>query len=280
MLASEKAKAIIKTLQIRNPSEITVKEIAAVRGAFVKERSLTGSEARLVRKGSIGIITINDMIPENSRRRFAIAHELGHFELHNSSQLLVCNEEDMFIWNHRKNQEVEANEFAANLLMPKHLFLRFLQCKTPNIEHIREVANEFRTSLTATALRYVGLSSEPCAFVVSRDGAIEWYKKSSAFDFHVNVGEKLSKDTYASDFYDGISMSGRPQKVHAEAWLAGTFSEDSEIIEHSFALMKYNTVLSLLWIDDDIRTCSENEDDDPEYDLTNPFTPDGKRWLW
>lgn len=282
-LSSAKAKGIIQSLQIRNPSEIHVRDIAMERGAFVRERSLEGSEARLVRKGGLGIITVNSTIPEEGRKRFAIAHELGHFELHSASQLILCSEEDMFIWNESKSQELEANEFAANILMPEEIFARFIKPEQPNMDKVRELAREFRTTLTATVLRYVQLSIEPCAVVISKDGVIKWYTKSTSFNFHVKVGEKLSPNTYAFDFYDGVDLSERPQKAPAYAWLSGNIDEEAEIYEHSSALASYGVVLSLLWIHDEIRPAFRrygDDDEEPEYDLTNPFTPDGKRWRW
>lgn len=283
VLPSVKAKTIIQSLQIRNPSEINVKDIAMVRGAFVRERPLEGSEARLVRKGSLGIITVNSRIPEEGRKRFAIAHDLGHFELHSASQLIVCAEEDMFVWNENKSQEIEANEFASNILMPEEIFRRYITPGRPNLDTVKELSSEFRTTLTATALRYVQLSIEPCAVVVSKDAVIKWYKKSTSFNFHVKVREKLSPSTHAFDFYDGVNMPAQPQKAPAYAWLSGNFDEDAEIFEHSMALASYGVVISLLWVCDAIRSASrmyDDYDEEPEFDLTNPFTPDGKRWRW
>jgi len=97
------------------------------------------------------------------------------------------------------------------------------------------------------------------------------------------VGGKLSFDTYAFDFYDGVELPGRPQKVPASSWLAGEIDDESEVFEHSIALPRYNAVLSLLWIHEEV--CRKDrrdyeEDEAPEFDLTNPFTPDGKRWRW
>ena len=251
------------------------------RGAFVRERSLDGSEARLVRKGNLGIITVNSRIPEEGRKRFAIAHELGHFELHTVSQLILCAEEDMYAWNENKAHEIEANEFAASILMPKAIFTKHLKSGQPNMEMVKELAVKFRTTLTATASRYVQLSIEPCAVAISKDGIIKWYKKSTSFDFHIKVKEKLSQNTYAFDFYDGVDLPMHPQKAPAHAWLAGDIDDEAEIFEHSLALRSYGVVLSLLWIHEEVRIAHRrNDNGDPEFDLTNPFTPDGKRWRW
>ncbi|MBM4286796.1 MAG: ImmA/IrrE family metallo-endopeptidase [Deltaproteobacteria bacterium] len=278
---SAMAAQIIRDLRIREPSEISIKDIAMNRGAFVRESILEGSEARLIRKGRKGIVTVNSGIREDGRKRFAIAHELGHFELHSTSQLIFCTEEDMLFWNEGKSQEIEANEFSACILMPEEMFSKRIKTGPPNLKNVRDIAEQFRTTLTATALRYCQLSPEPCAVVVSRNGVIRWYRKSDSFDFHVKVGEKLSPDTYAYDFFDGVDLPSSPQKAPATAWLAGNVDEGAEIFEHSIALASYNVVLSMLWIYEEIRLRSATYyDDEPEFDLTNPFTPDGKRWRW
>jgi hypothetical protein len=239
------------------------------------------SNSTVLRKGGLGIITVNSGIPEEGRKRFAIAHELGHFELHAVSQLILCTEEDMYVWNENKGQEIDANEFAASILMPKDMFTQHFKRGQPNMEVVRDLARKFTTTLTATALRYVQLSLEPCAVVISRDGIIKWYKKSTSFDYHVKVGEKLSPDTYAFDFYDGMDLPDKPKKAPACAWLAGDIDGESQVFEHSLALRTYGVVLSLLWIHEEVRSIDRRHDDDePEFDLTNSFTPDGKRWRW
>lgn len=279
--ASNVANAIIKRLRIENASEIQIKDIAMELGAYVRERILEGSEARLVRKGKLGIITVNTAIPEEGRKRFAIAHELGHLELHGSSQLVFCTEADMCVWNEDKQQEMEANDFAAALLMPESIFVKYRKVEPPNIDTVIQLAREFKTTLTSTALRYVQLSIEPCAVVISRDGIIGWYQKSEDFRFHVRVGEQLSHFSHASGFFKGIAPPAKPERVPADGWLAGNISEEAEIFENSFPLGNYNVVLSLLWVNEDIRYNSKyNEDEEPEFDLRNRFTPDGKRWRW
>ena len=238
-LPSARAEEIIKSLQIREPDEIHIKDIAIERGVFVRERPLDGSEARLVRKGNRGIVTVKDSITEVGRKRFAIAHELGHFELHNTSQLILCTEEDMYFWNESKSQEIEAKEFAASILMPQGIIRSYLKGETPNMNTVQDLAGKFRTTITATTLRYVQLSSEPCAVAISKDRTIKWYKKSTSFDYHIKVGKKLTPNTYASDFYRGAVLPTRPERVPASAWIAGEFDQDAEIFEHSLVLRSY-----------------------------------------
>jgi len=281
LLATVKANTIIQSLQIRYPSEINIREISMECGAYVRERKIDGAEAWLVRKGTKGIITVNSGIQEPGRKCFAIAHELGHFELHSDSQLVVCSNEDMYAWNRSKEQEIEANEFASCILMPEVIFSRYIKKEAPNMVRVSELSGEFGTTLTATAIRYVQLSPESCAVAVSKDCILKWYKKSDSFSFHLKVGEKLSPDTYAFDSFDGSELPAKRRSVPATAWIAGVIDPDGEIIEHSIALKSYGVVLSLLWIDKEIRyRFKERDEEEPEFDLTDKFTSDGKRWQW
>ncbi len=282
VLASQQAEEIIRRLRIREPSEIDLEDIAMERGVLVRERILRGSEARLVRKGRSGIITVDRSIPEEGRKRFAIAHDLGHFELHRESQLLFCTEQDMVVWNENKPQEIEANEFAASMLMPGDLFLARIGKEKPNLDIVKTLAEEFRTTLTATAVRYAQLSPEPCAAVISRDGVIKWYRKSSRFRHHVKVGSTLTTNTYAGDYFDGCDIPPKPLKAPAYAWLDGNNVDgEAEIMEHSMAFTRYNVVLSLLWIYEDVRPSWQRDEDEKEpVDLTDSFTPEGRRWQW
>src|ERR1700676_312683 len=75
---------------------------------------------------STGSIAYNEASrPE--RRRFTIAHELGHFLMPLHGPNAQCAKVDMSILTTKDSnraREAEANRFAAALLMPRELFLR------------------------------------------------------------------------------------------------------------------------------------------------------------
>lgn len=77
----------------------------------------------LVIKEKKASIVVNDSHHEN-RKRFTIAHELGHYALHanNGDQLFI--DKQVYHRNSASSegvitQEIEANRFAAQLLMPR-----------------------------------------------------------------------------------------------------------------------------------------------------------------
>lgn len=75
-----------------------------------------GSMATIDKKFEIGI----QVYEYKTRRRFTIAHELGHYVLHS----LFQNNKPIKAYRNYCSEaaEYEANKFAANFLMPKDLF--------------------------------------------------------------------------------------------------------------------------------------------------------------
>lgn len=116
-----RARAVLGELGLKHPTEIEIEAIAHARGALVRAAPTRGARANLLRMGDRGVISVDELVLE--QRRWAIAHELGHFEVHpNISYLGFCTGEDLRADYHGSGREPEANAFAAELLMPEALF--------------------------------------------------------------------------------------------------------------------------------------------------------------
>ena len=89
---------LIEMYGFQCPSEIDLESIAIDRGLEIKTGGLRGCEARLLRLGKNGIVRTRSLDPQIPRTRFAIAHELGHWELHTKSQAFVCTPDNQ--WNY------------------------------------------------------------------------------------------------------------------------------------------------------------------------------------
>jgi hypothetical protein len=247
-----RARGVIAALHIEGPAEILIEEIAFELGAIVRYEPLDGSDGRLVRLGDRGVIRVRDDIPELGRRRFVIAHELGHLLLgHGSDVLKLCDEHDLLEWaKGQRPYENEANEFAAELLMPEHFFRPRCQTGDPSLKTVERLADEFQTSLTATALRYVRFSPDRCAVVISQNGQIRWNRCSDTFPYWYLRKGPLHGYTYAHDCLDGKQVPDRMSQVSATGWLPGlprhverTVWEQSRIVSR-----RLYAVLSLIWV--------------------------------
>jgi hypothetical protein len=275
-LAAERAEQIIRELGVRDPADLRIEDIAWERRALVRDEPIDGSVARVVAYGDRAMITVSTSIREPGRRRFAIAHEIGHLELHpGTSDLYVCLDSDLDPKARalRKkavadDPEQDANKFASALLMPEPLFRPRCEKKRPCFALIDDLAATFQTSVTATAIRCTSFCGEACAVVYSADRRIRWYWPSRDFEFHVRVGEEVDRHSIADDCFAGKAVPPRLTRVDASCWLAaGRYKDDAMILEESRGLPTYNAVLTLLWIDQDIER---------EWEPRERFAPDGR----
>lgn len=140
-----------------------------------------GVYGALFRSGNSFGILVSTACPGDGHRRFTIAHELGHYYLPGHVQTLFPYEGDgnaVSLGGHfrgRKNPlEVEADYFANELLMPERLVRPLIRRVGEGLKAISTLASEFRTSMSAAAIRYASITGEPVAVVISLDGVIEW----------------------------------------------------------------------------------------------------------
>lgn len=117
----------------------------------------------LIREGASLTIGLNKDQQRN-RQRFTVAHELGHLRLHRGRPLIVdsavrVNMRDATSARATSREEMEANRFAASLLMPEHMVLgevRKVGGADPD-EMRRELAKRFNVSEEAMGYRLVNL---------------------------------------------------------------------------------------------------------------------------
>lgn len=111
------------------------------------------------------------------RTRFSIAHELGHYfiEPHHAYLRGGGNphpSRDEFA--SAVDLEREADAFAAGLLMPSYLMGPRVNETDMSLERVRELAEEFQTSLVSTAIRSAQVSHFPTAVAGVRNGNVMW----------------------------------------------------------------------------------------------------------
>ena len=126
------------------PARVPVEDIAYALGIVeIRVEPLKSFEGALITSGpekAEGSILVNARSGPR-RRRYTMGHELGHF-LHPHhippTDGFHCTSDDMARSNAKGNgnrilQEIEANAFAAELLLPRPLFVRDLQRKRDSV---------------------------------------------------------------------------------------------------------------------------------------------------
>lgn len=240
------ASEVIDKYGISDPVHIQLLDILFDNNSIVVEDTIGRAAARLTRIGNRATVRVPPDEHQN-RKRFSIAHEFGHFKLNHVAGTIekVCSNKDMESWC-RPNIETEANFFASELLMPQMLVRKMCDVAEVNLEPIREIARSFRTSLTASAIRFVRFCPESCAVVCSENGKISWSYRSPDWWAYIPTAQQLDNRTVAYDFFNGVRLPDEPIEVDANAWINAKGTE--EIVEHSIGSKSYGFVLSILWI--------------------------------
>ena len=191
----------------------------------------------------------------------------------------VCSSEELESWNPSlPTPELEANEFAGELLLPRRLVQTALTEADPSFERILAVASEFETSLTATTYRFLTLTDLACVMIWSTDGKARWFKRSEGFPFFIWLRELPTKESFAGRAYRGESLPNGFQPIAADLWLTQQDAERIDaLFEHSISLPNYDAVLTLLWAEfDQSLVLREEPLDNGENDPYNALAR--KRW--
>ena len=95
--------------------------------------------------------------PEHPRARFTFSHELGHYFIDEHRKALaggVGPHASFTDYQSNNLAELEADSFAAALLMPEKRFFSAVRPRRPGVQSIQELAKQFGTSYASTAIRY------------------------------------------------------------------------------------------------------------------------------
>jgi len=248
--ARRAARALLQGFGVEAPEHIEIESMARALGATViDDPGLVTSDARIVRTGRHAVIRLSTRVAHAGRRRFSLAHELGHLVLENGGDALnlSCSAATNPLAVAR---EAEANAFAAELLMPAALARPSCEVSPVTLDVAGAIAATFQTSIVASAVRLAELTSERCAAVYSERSEIRWSARSATFRPFIEKGTPLDPASVAYDVARGCRRyANHAQPIAAEAWIE-TSGRDGDLIEHSVAVPETGGVLSLLWIPD------------------------------
>jgi Zn-dependent peptidase ImmA (M78 family) len=240
------ARRVRAAIGYTHPMDLEIEVLAYMRGALVRSFPAQGARANLLRLGDKGIIGVAaDLSVEE--RRWAIAHELGHFETHAGVSFLgLCTGTDMLAAYRTSGREPEANAFAAELLLPEDICEPKCDVAVPSWGPIVEMAEELGVSVTAAGIRFVELTGERAAVVCMDDGVVQWTCATSDFGERPRRGMRVPKETEAYEYFMTRNVEEKPQTVCASAWLDDVDGA-ADLGEHVFPMPELRMALSLLW---------------------------------
>lgn len=256
--AERAARRLLDEFGLDDIIDVDLQDLVFARNILYRETPLGGCEGRIVfgNKGR-AIITINSETTYLPRKRFSIAHELGHYELKHN--LIHFDNVATLDYYKNGNQETEANEFAAELLIPAPRFNAAVAGIPFSPRLLEVLAEEFGTSISSILYRYIDVGPHPVAAVFSHNGKVLFMKKSSQFrrrfiDYtklpvpHNSVSEEWFQERTRYDKND-------IQDVDLNVWFDMSWFRENDdrpmntCHEYCFISELYNTVLSVIWED-------------------------------
>ena len=248
--AEQAARRLLDEFGLDDIIDVDLQDLVFARNILYRETPLGGCEGRIVfgNKGC-AIITINSETTYLPRKRFSIAHELGHYELKHS-QIHFDNVATLDYYKNG-NQETEANEFAAELLIPGPRFNAAVAGKPFSPKLLEVLAEEFGTSISSILYRYIDVGPHPVAAV--------FMKKSSRYHRQFIDFSKLSVPHYsvAEEWFQEHTRYDKNdiQDVDLNVWFDMSWFRENDdrpintCHEYCFISEQYNTVLSVIWED-------------------------------
>jgi len=165
------AQKLLKSARIENPP-VRVDKIAEKLKAklsfepFEGEDDISGILYRDEKQTVIGINSTHSKV----RQRFTIAHEIGHLVLHDGDlfvdQTMRVNFRDKRSSLAENQHEIEANKFAAELLMPQEMIRREV------MKHITKKKAATETQLIAELARVFDVSEQAMGYRLFNLGMI------------------------------------------------------------------------------------------------------------
>jgi Zn-dependent peptidase ImmA (M78 family) len=146
---------------------VPVEAIAKWLGAQVQRAPLPDELSGLLYRENADdqpIIGVNSLHPK-VRQRFTVAHEIAHMCLHHATNIHIDRGFSLRFRNKTSTEaadisEIEANQFAAELLMPERFIREDLGQRTADLadeELLTDLASRYQVSLQAMVYRLMNL---------------------------------------------------------------------------------------------------------------------------
>ena len=239
------ARRLHRRCGVRASEHLRLEVIAAHCGATIDVARIDGALAQLVRRGRKVQILLADHVTDLAAQRFSIAHELGHLVLGHPTPQAVTAAKGAPVPAQERDHEEEANAFAAELLMPAAWLRHRCEVGPVGLDVPRQISQELGVSILASAIRFVELTTHPCAAVLSRKQVVQWAAVTDTFPHAITRGRTVAQTSAAGAFFTTGRAPDQPQRVAAADWVDAP--SESVMVEHAAGSPELGTVISMIW---------------------------------
>lgn len=196
---------------------------------------------------------------QHPRIRFSVAHEIGHYTIpyHRKALQQAVEGHSSYYDYFTDNQiEREANEFAANILMPNILFQPYAKT-IPDLGKLIEAACIFNTSITSTVIRYIDSSDFACLMFVSDGHRVNWHIRNELFIQTRAKGLKNGFELPANSCTSRLALGDiklalrdyAEEIIDVDEWFSSYRSFDGDVLEQVIPIGQYG-YLTILCVEE------------------------------
>jgi hypothetical protein len=176
--AEQAAAQLVQKYGLAQPADIDLPAICWGESLLATEGPIGCADAWLVSLGKMGIARIREDIPFPGQKRFALAHELGHWLLHDSKGQ-TWYDDDRSLADYRQDpREMEANLFASSVLVPMPMLEAEFGGVKASLVLAALIADSFQTGPILAARRMVAMENVNALLLVSDDQKVLYYSRS------------------------------------------------------------------------------------------------------
>ena len=257
--------------------------IIPLRSAWIQKK-MRGivSSGMLLRHGDMFGILYATHVRSEGFQRFSVGHELGHYFLDGHIDQVLPKDgihTSYAGFVSADPYELEADQFAAGLLMPSTPFKRTIGRQEAGLQVVVSLAELCKTSLTATAIRYAELTEDAVAIIISTGQVIDfcfmsdtiktlpqltWIRKGARVP-HGTATARLNTNSDAVANGDSVE-----EKIDITDWLGG--GRSTRATEQALGLGSYGKTLTVLTCPSVQNETYREHDTDDDEDVAERWT--------
>lgn len=206
----------------RRPEHIDLEGVALAKGATVIYRRLDGCAARLLTDGDKAVISI-DASDNPGRQRFSLGHELAHWINDAKRASFNCSSDSIGPQNaEAMSVEASANLYASQLVLPDYMVTPWLVSKNMTLNVAVELADAFRASVTASAIKMAKRWPKPVCVACHDMRGRRWFVRSKSWPFDLYPVGQLNHNTAAFEIaFKATNRMSTLRKDRGDWWLTG-----------------------------------------------------------
>ncbi len=241
---TEYAKFVIDMCKVSDVP-VDVFGIAEKLGVEVLYANISDKEGILYKNPENPLIIVNSNSDNHERNKFTVSILLGHLVMPWHLKHTFCRLKDKKSLDHVDQLEIEARQFAGEILLPGAIVKRDFKKMAPSIEIFEKLAREkYMCSMTALAHKYSDYYGARAVYLTSDKGIIT---RSYAAAFPFKLVAQIMPGSFAHDLINNppVAKETRSGYVKGDIWFED-ISPRIEVYEESMMDPKFGVTVTLI----------------------------------